>query len=90
MSSGMITSINTVTQVSIKFSDVILFEFMMIFIHISFLICVYFIVNLLDRQRRKHTHTTPTHVNRQTDKECAWGRPRLVHTVLKCCFLDLS
>jgi len=36
----MITSIDTVTQVSIKFSDVILFEFMMIFFHVSFLICV--------------------------------------------------
>jgi len=77
MSSGMITSINTVTQVSIKFSDVILFEFMMIFIHISFLICVYFIVNLFNIQRRNYTHTTPTHVNRQTEKEGAWERPRL-------------
>jgi len=37
-------------------------------------------------ERRKHAHTTPTHVNRQTDKECAWGRPRLLHTVLNCYF----
>ena len=73
----MITSIDTVTQVSIKFSDVILFEFMMIFFHVSFLICVYFIVNVLNIQRRKHTHTTPTHVNKQTEKEGAGGRPRL-------------
>ena len=32
-------------------------------------------------------HTTPTHVNRQTDKECAWGRPRLLKLLF---FLDLS
>ena len=38
-------------------------------------------------ERRKHAHTTPSHVNRQTDKECAWGRPRLLHTVSKCYFL---
>ena len=25
-----------------------------------------------------HTQTTQTHRNRQTDKECAWGRPRLL------------
>jgi len=31
-----------------------------------------------DRQRRKHTHTTQIHKNRQTDKECAWRRPRLL------------
>jgi len=37
-------------------------------------------------ERRNHTHTTPTHVNRQIDKECAWGRPRLLHTVSKCYF----
>jgi len=36
---------------------------------------------------RKHTHTTPTHVNRQTDKECAWGRPRLLQTVFKMLFV---
>jgi len=38
---------------------------------------------------RKHTHTTPTHVNRQTNKECAWGRPRVLHTVLKCYFFKI-
>jgi len=86
MSSVMITSIDTVTQVSVKFNDVILFEFMMMFIYISCLVCVYLIVNLLDRQRRKHTHTTPTHVNRQTEQEGAWGRPRLLQTELKCYF----
>ena len=31
-------------------------------------------------------HPTPTHVNRQPEKEGAWGRPRLLHTVLKCYF----
>ena len=46
----------------------------------------YFIVHLLNRQRRKHTHTTPTHINRQTEKEGAWGRPRLLQTVLKMSF----
>jgi len=41
---------------------------------------------------RKHTHTTPTHVNRQKDKECAWGRPILLQTVFKIlfeCFLGV-
>ena len=42
-------------------------------VHISFLICVYFIVIFFDRHRRKHAQTTPTHVNRQTEKEGAWG-----------------
>jgi len=32
---------------------------------------------------RKYTHTTPTHVNRQTDQERAWGRPRLLQTGFK-------
>jgi len=32
----------------------------------------------LERQRRQYTHTTQTHRNRQTDKEWAWGRPRLL------------
>jgi len=31
-----------------------------------------------NRLRRKHTYTTQTHRNRQTDKECAWGRPKLL------------
>ena len=26
----------------------------------------------------KHTQTTQTHRSRQTDKECVWGRPRLL------------
>jgi len=37
-------------------------------------------------RNRKHTHTTPTHVKRQTDKECARGRPKVLHTVFKCYF----
>ena len=41
-------------------------------------------------ERRKHTHIPPTYVNRQTDKECAWGRPRLLHMALKCYSLHLS
>ena len=41
-------------------------------------------------ENRIHTHTTPIHVDRQTDKECAWGRPRLLHTVLKYYFSDPS
>ena len=32
----------------------------------------------VERQNQKHTHTTPTRVNRQTDKECAWGRPQFL------------
>jgi len=32
-------------------------------------------------------HTTPTQVNRQTDKECAWGRPRLLETGFKMLFV---
>ena len=39
-------------------------------------------------ERRKHTHTAPTHENRQTEKEGAWRRPRLSQTILKCYFLD--
>jgi hypothetical protein len=46
----------------------------------------YFIVYLLNSQRRKHTHTKPTHINRQTEKAGAWGRPRLLHTVFKMLF----
>ena len=53
----------------------------------EFEICVYFFVDAFDRQRRKPTHPTLTHVNRQTENKCARGRPRLLHTVLKCCFL---
>jgi len=65
--------------------DIIVFLFMFTFIF-RFVMCVYFIVNVFDSQRRQHTHTTPTHVNRQTDKECAWGRPRLLQTVFKMLF----
>jgi len=36
---------------------------------------------------RKYSHSTRTHVNRQTEKECAWGRPRLLQTVFKMLFL---
>jgi len=35
---------------------------------------------------RKHTHTTPTHVNRQTEKECGWGRLRKLQTGFKMFF----
>jgi len=55
--------------------------------------CVCFIVDFsffFDRQRRNHTSTTPTHVNRQTDKKRAWGRPRPLHTVWKRYFFNLS
>jgi len=45
MSRDIFTSVDTVTQVSMKLSDVNLLEFMMMFIHISFSICEYFIVN---------------------------------------------
>ena len=41
-------------------------------------------------ESRQHTHKTPTHVNTQTDEECALGRARLFHTVFKCYFLRLS
>ena len=52
--------------------------------------CIFHRFVWLFLQRRSHTHTTPTHINRQTDTECAWGRPRLLNTVLNCYFLDLS
>jgi len=35
---------------------------------------------------RKHTHTTRTPVNRQTDKECACRRPRLLQMGFKMLF----
>ena len=34
----------------------------------------------MDEQK---TYKTPYHVNRQTGKECAWGRPRLIQTVFE-------
>jgi len=52
-----------------------LYYLILIYVDVHILICAYFHVNLFDRQKRTHTHTTPTHTNMQTDKECAWARP---------------
>jgi len=38
-------------------------------------------------QKAQKVHTTPNHVNRQTDKECAWGRPRLLQKMFIMLFL---
>jgi len=78
------------TRIFIYSRHVYIFELEMVLMRSSWNICVYFMVYLFDRHRRKHTHTTPAHVNRQTEKEGAWGRLRLWQTVLKCHFLDLS
>jgi len=69
---------------------ILLFSFMLMFIFRVQFVHVVLLIDFFDRQRRKHTSTTPTHVNRQTDKGCAWGRPRLLHTVWKCYLLNPS